>query len=239
MSTWVYLSSRSHHAHRCLVLSRLISFSYYPVGSHPATACTRAAIPGVDTVGNVLAAAEKVGLSVHLGLAFAESSRIPPWMNSTEYFRTYAGLNWEVRLPSLFSHCLSLCCCCRCRARTRPSSFDRTVRRISFIVYCLAHPRHACLCRCEGHSTPAVEALALCVSMGSCLLVWSSCRLNCRKYPRWLVNSSLYLCTAMGWSITYRWRSKCGRRMASGTAMYSGVGTQGLKRATHSASWRS
>ena len=137
----------------CLVLSRLISFSYYPVGSHPATACTRAAIPGVDTVGNVLAAAERVGLSVHLGLAFAESSRIPPWMNSTEYFRTYAGLNWEVRLPSLFSHCLSLCCC-RCRVRTHPFSFDfvLTVRRISFIVHCPANPHHACLCLCEGHS---------------------------------------------------------------------------------------
>jgi len=53
-------------------------------------------VPGVDTIGTVLAAAERVGLTVHLGLAFGDNGQVPAWMNSTEFYRTYAGFNWGV-----------------------------------------------------------------------------------------------------------------------------------------------
>lgn len=52
---------------------------------------------GIDTVDNVFAAAEAVGLGVHLGLAYPVTSSIAKTgLNSTAYFRYLASVNWEL-----------------------------------------------------------------------------------------------------------------------------------------------
>ena len=52
---------------------------------------------GIDTVENVFAAAEAVGLGVHLGLAYPVTSSIAKTgLNSTAYFRYLASVNWDL-----------------------------------------------------------------------------------------------------------------------------------------------
>ena len=52
---------------------------------------------GIDTVENVFAAAEAVGLGVHLGLAYPVTSSIAKsGLNSTAYFRYLASVNWDL-----------------------------------------------------------------------------------------------------------------------------------------------
>lgn len=77
---------------------------FFPPGQQQQPPCFHPEHPGVDTVGTILEVAQHVGLKVHLGLGFPKYSRIPVGMNSTTYYRTLAGINWELaqRLWALY-----------------------------------------------------------------------------------------------------------------------------------------
>ena len=73
---------------------------YFPPSDHPGgslpPACFRPEHPGLDTIGTILEAAQRVGLTVHLGLGYPQTSRISAGMNSTTFYRTLASINWEL-----------------------------------------------------------------------------------------------------------------------------------------------
>ena len=77
---------------------------FFPPGPAQPSSCFSEEHPGVDTLGTILAAAEHVGLAVHLGLGYPLTSRFPDDMNSTQYYRELASINWEVaqRLWALY-----------------------------------------------------------------------------------------------------------------------------------------
>ena len=72
---------------------------YFPQSTHPGGSLSPACFhehPGLDTIGTILEAAQRVGLTVHLGLGYPQYSRIPAGMNSSSYYKTLASINWEL-----------------------------------------------------------------------------------------------------------------------------------------------